>query len=134
MGSCTGSKSNVCRTVIAMTWEALVCATALLLTAPAMAMADSARFNIAAQPLPTALKAFAEQAKMQLLYQPSAVDHAIATAVTGDLDKHAALEQMLHGTGLEAIYSTENAATIRPIHAVPTADSPSSAVETSGLP
>jgi len=112
-----------------MTWQALVCATALLLTAPAMAMADSARFNIAAQPLPTALKVFAEQAKMQLLYQPGAVDHAIASPIVGDLDKHAALEQLLRGTGLEAIYSTENAATIRPIRAAPTTETSSSAAE-----
>jgi TonB-dependent siderophore receptor len=112
-----------------MTWHALVCAAALLLTAPAMAMADSARFSIAAQPLTTALKAFAEQAKMQLLYQPGSVDHAIASPIVGDLDKHEALEQLLRGTGLEAIYSAENAATIRPIRAAPTAETSSSAPE-----
>jgi outer membrane receptor protein involved in Fe transport len=116
-----------------MTWQALVCAAALLMTAPAMAMADSARFNIAAQPLPTALKAFAEQARMQLLYQPGAVDRAVATPVAGDLDKHAALEQLLHGTGLEAVYSTDNAATIRPIRAVPTAAASSSAAGASSV-
>src|SRR5262249_10151396 len=32
---------------------------------------------------------------------------------TGELEKHAALERMLQGTGLEAIFSGENTATIR---------------------
>ncbi len=75
--------------------------------------ADPAQFDIAAQPLPNALKTFATQAKMQLLYRYDIVSRATATAVAGKLEKHAALEQMLHGTGLEAVYSNEDTATIR---------------------
>lgn len=117
MGSFSGSASRAWRARFIVAWQATICATGVLLAAPAMAMADSARFDIPAQPLSAALKAFAEQAHMQLLYQSSAVEHAMATPVAGDLEKHAALKQMLEGTGLEAIYSAESAATVRPIRA-----------------
>src|SRR5712672_4360852 len=93
--------------------QALACASGLLLATPGSASADPARFDIAAQPLPTALKNFAAQAKMQLLYRYDIVSHATANPVAGQLEKHIALEQMLRGTGLEAIYSGDNTATIR---------------------
>lgn len=94
--------------------KALACAWGLLLTLPVLAMADSIRFSIAAQPLPAALKAFAAQANMQLLYRFEAVESAKANAVIGDFEKRAALEMLLDGTGLEAVYSKDDAATIRP--------------------
>ncbi len=97
--------------------QALACASGLLLATPGSASADPARFDIAAQPLPNALKNFAAQAKMQLLYRYEIVSHATASPVTGQLEKHAALEQLLRGTGLEAVYSSENTATIRLISA-----------------
>lgn len=50
---------------------------------------------------------------MQLLYRYDTVSHSTASAVTGQLEKHAALEQLLRGTGLEAVYSNDNTATIR---------------------
>ncbi len=63
---------------------------------------------------------------MQLLYQFSSVKGLIAQPIEGDLEKHAALESLLRGTGLEAVYSTDNAATIRPVrHPVPAAAGPS---------
>jgi TonB-dependent receptor len=86
----------------------------LALAAPHSASADQARFDIAAQPLPAALKAFATQAKMQLLYPYAAVDHAVAHPVHGELEKHLALEELLIGTGLKAVYSDYSTATIRP--------------------
>jgi TonB-dependent receptor len=94
-------------------WQALGCASGLLLAAPGKASGDPARFDIAPQPLPGALRTFATQAKMQLLYRYDIVSHATANSVSGQLEKHAALEQMLRGTGLEVIYSGENTATIR---------------------
>src|SRR5258707_9288471 len=97
--------------------QALACASGLLLATPGSASADPARFDIAAQPLPNALKNFAAQAKMQLLYRYEIVSHATASPATGQLEKHAALEQLLRGTGLEAVYSSENTATIRLISA-----------------
>src|SRR6202171_6037644 len=97
--------------------QALACASGLLLATPGSANADPARFDIAAQPLPSALKNFAAQAKMQLLYRYDIVSHATASPVAGQLEKHAALEQLLRGTGLEAVYSNDNTATIRPMSA-----------------
>src|ERR1700719_1862620 len=93
--------------------NALACASGLLLATPGRATADPARFDIAAQPLPNALKNFAAQAKMQLLYRYDTVSRATASPVAGQLEKHAALEQLLRGTGLEAVYSNDNTATIR---------------------
>ena len=92
--------------------QALACASGLIVI-PGLANADPAQFDIVAQPLPNALKAFAAQAKMQLLYRYDIVSRANASAVAGKLEKHAALDQMLRGTGLEAVYSNENTATIR---------------------
>ena len=97
--------------------RALACASMLVLAAPRSVSADPAKFNIEAQPLPNALKNFAAQAKMQLLYPYELVSHATANPVVGDLEKHAALDAMLEGTGLEAVYSSENTATIRSIAA-----------------
>jgi iron complex outermembrane receptor protein len=111
--------------------QALACSSGLLLASPGRANADPAQFDIGREPLPEALKTFAAQAKMQLLYRYDAVRHATANPVTGQLEKHAALEQMLQGTGLVAIYSGEHTATIRPIAIEKTradsgADAPSS--------
>src|ERR1700754_5171156 len=97
--------------------QALACTSGLLLATPGRASADPAHFDIAPQPLPDALKNFAAQAKMQLLYRYDVVSHATANPVAGQLEKRAALERMLRGTGLEAIYSGENTATIRLISA-----------------
>jgi len=116
MGSNNAQSAVALRSTFIMACRALICASAFLLTIPAMAMADSARFNIAAQPLPQALKAFADQAHMQVLYQYDAVSRVSGNAVNGKLDKHAALEELLKNTGLEAIYSSGSAVTIRPIH------------------
>ena len=95
--------------------QALGCASGLLLTTPGRANADPAQIDIGSQPLPDALKNFAAQAKMQLLYRYDVVRHATANPVTGQLEKHVALEQMLRGTGLEVIYSGADTATIRPV-------------------
>src|ERR1700733_6176754 len=97
--------------------HALVGAPGLILATPDMASADPARFDIAAQPLPTALKTFAAQAKMQLLYRYDIVSHATASPVSGQLERHAALGLLVRGTGLEAVYSNDNTATIRLISA-----------------
>lgn len=82
-----------------------------------VAFADTQRFDIPAQPLPEALKVFADQAKMQLLYKPEVVSTGRSTTVVGDLDKRAALELLLKGTGFEVVFSKGNAATIRPVGA-----------------
>lgn len=87
---------------------------ALLLAAPLTSRADEpVHFQIAAQPLVPALKAFAEQANMQLLYKHDVVERATANAVMGDFGRRSALEQLLRGTGLEIVFTAEDAATIR---------------------
>src|SRR5277367_1213915 len=106
-------KSNNCLVRMAVL-HALACA---ILATPGKASADPARFDIAAQPLPAALKNFAAQAKMQLLYRYDIVSHKTASPVTGQLERHAALDLLLRGTGLEAVYSNDNTATIRLISA-----------------
>lgn len=100
-----------------MAWRALLCSTGIALAVPALAIADSAQFNIPAQPMPAALKAFAVQAHMQLLYQFDAVERAKGNPISGDLDKHVALTELLRNTGLEAVYSSDSAATIRKVRA-----------------
>ena len=80
---------------------------------PLLAMGASARFDIDRQPLSAALKAFADQSHMQLLYEHDTVAGITANAVTGELDTHAALESLLRHSGLEVIYSSDTAATIR---------------------
>lgn len=78
-----------------------------------MVCAEPAQFDIPAQPLVAALRAFAAQAQMQLLYEQSTVADIRGNAVSGELDKKTALEELLRNTGLEVVYSSEGAATIR---------------------
>jgi iron complex outermembrane receptor protein len=88
------------------------------------AVADSARFHIEPQPLPAALRAFAQQADMQLLYEYTAVRGREGNSVIGVMEKHKALEQLLRNTGLKAVFSSAAAATLKPIRiarAAPTA-------------
>src|ERR1700721_807147 len=102
-------RSNNCLVRVAVL-HALACTAALILATPGKASADPTRFDIAAQPLPTALKSFAAQAEMQFLYRYDIVSHATASRVTGQLERHAALDLLLRGTGLEAVYSNDNTA------------------------
>ncbi len=89
------------------------CALLFLTLCSPLALADALRFDIPAQPLPEALKIFADQAKMQLLYQPEAISAGMSNAVVGDFEKRTALELLLKGTGYEVVFSKGNAATVR---------------------
>jgi len=97
-----------------MAWQTLIAGAFVLSTVPSFAMADTALFNIPAEPMPAALKEFAAQAHMQLLYQYDAVAKLRANRVVGEQEKRDALQRLIFNTGLEVIYSGENAATIRP--------------------
>jgi iron complex outermembrane recepter protein len=116
MRSTNGRLAYLVRGRLAVSWQALACTIGLALSVPAVAFANSVRFDIPAQPLSAALQRFAAQSHMQLLYESSSVTAVTANAVSGELDTHAALELLLRGTGLEAVYSSQNGATIRPIH------------------
>src|SRR5688572_10577888 len=103
----------------AITWRALsaamAIAAALTFSGPGIVRADETQqFDIAAQPLVRALKAFAAQSSMQLLYKHDAVEGITANAVVGTYEKRMALERLLLGTGLEVVFSASDAATIRP--------------------
>jgi iron complex outermembrane recepter protein len=87
----------------------------VLLPLSAFALAEPLPFDIPAQPLATALKTFADQAKMQLLYKPDAISAGTSNALMGDFEKRTALELLLKDTGLEVVFSEGNAATIRPM-------------------
>ena len=54
---------------------------------------------------------------MQLLYEYAIVRDLRGNAVNGVMEKHAALEALLRNTGLKAIFSSADAATIRPASA-----------------
>lgn len=95
--------------------RALACCLALAFAWPALALANTARFEIKAEPLAAALKAFAQQAHMQLLYEYAIVRNVRGNSVIGVIEKHVALEDLLRNTGLEAKFSSDDAATIRPI-------------------
>jgi iron complex outermembrane receptor protein len=125
MGFCRFSLGDRAR-IIRMTWQASIVAAGVLLAAPVLAISDSAPFNISAQPLPSALTAFAEQSKMQVLYQYGAVKGVDANAVMGTLYTHLALAKLLEGTGLEAVFSSDTAVTIRAARKTSTLDAGSS--------
>lgn len=94
---------------------AFVATFGLAVTTPAFAQADGrADFDIVEPSLPAALKAFAEQSGMQLLYRPETVGGRVVRPLKGQFDRREALRQLLDGTDLDVVYSTENAATIRP--------------------
>jgi hypothetical protein len=86
----------------------------VLLWVPLASMAGAARFDIDRQPLSAALKTFADQSHMQLLYQYDTVAGFTANALTGELETHVALESLLRHSGLQVIYSSDTAATIIP--------------------
>ncbi len=100
--------------VLRATTGALLFALWLGAASPACAASPAPiRFDIASQPLSTALRSFAAQANMQILYRQDVVQGVTASPVVGSFDKRAALEQLLSGTGLEIVFSSENVATIR---------------------
>lgn len=78
-------------------------ATALILAfhAGAVLAGPTARIDIPAQPLSSALRAFASQAGIQLVFAPETVGAAKSVAVKGEMSVEAALRQLLSGSGLE---------------------------------
>jgi len=64
------------------------------------AMAQPARFDIAPQPLDTALDQFARQAGLQLVFTPSVAAGRQAPALRGEQDVKKALDGLLQGSGL----------------------------------
>jgi hypothetical protein len=93
---------------------------ALVVTAGALEAqnpADDAAlaFDIPAQSLETALEAFGELSRMQVLYETTLTTGRRSSAVKGTFTRGAALQQLLAGTGLELTYTGERAFTLTPI-------------------
>ncbi|MFT3665341.1 TonB-dependent siderophore receptor [Piscinibacter sp.] len=65
-----------------------------------VASAQQAPFDIAAQPLATALDQFARQAGLQLVFSPALAQGRQAPAVQGTRDVRQALDELLRGSGL----------------------------------
>jgi len=65
------------------------------------ALAQNVSFNIPAQPLATALAAFAQQSGLQLAFPPELVQGKQALAVSGTHNVKQALAQLLRGSGLD---------------------------------
>ncbi|MCW2270823.1 STN domain-containing protein [Pseudomonas sp. JUb96] len=71
-----------------------------------MAEAASVTVSIPAQSLVGALRAFAEQSGVQVLYEPSLVEGKRAAAVNGAMESNDALSRLLRGSGL--LYQVDN--------------------------
>lgn len=65
------------------------------------ALAQNVQFDIPAQPLPSALAAFARQSGLQLAFTPELVEGKQARRLEGSRDARAALDELLRGTGLQ---------------------------------
>ncbi len=75
---------------------------AVMAIACAHATAQTATFDIPAEPLPDALRRFAAQSGAQLVYTPQMVEGRRSSAVSGTLEAQTALVQLLRDTGLQA--------------------------------
>ena len=92
------------------------------LFAQGLTAAQAMTINIPAQPVDSALKAFVEQTKFQLIYAPDVVQGATSTAVSGKLSPLDALKKLLDGTGITIVSTGENAATLKKSSSVASQD------------
>lgn len=69
---------------------------------------DEHRFDIGAQQLETALKAFSDTANMQFIYIESRIRTIKTQGVKGQLDNNAALDELLKGTGIRYEFTNDN--------------------------
>lgn len=87
---------------------AMLMVISMLLSAPnAVAQSTAVEFNIPAQPISSALRAYAHQAKVQLLVLTEDLNTTQANAVVGQLDPQTALQMLLAGTGIHAEYRSD---------------------------
>ena len=126
---------NLRRTSVPRALRGRLATTVLMLAAfSTQVRADVIRFHIASQPMPSALRAFAEQAHMQVLYDFDAVAALRCNPVEGELDKREALRQLLLNTGLEAVFGGGDAAAVRPVRTDATVASAPQESKTSSSP
>jgi len=109
------SRMKLCKSItLALRVGALATVYGFLASTTALAQSNAlANFNIPEQSLSAALKSFADQTGMQLLYRQEDIKGLVSHSIVGKMSKREALEQLLQGANLEIVYSSENAATIR---------------------
>lgn len=98
-------------------------ATALILAfhAGAVLAGPTARIDIPAQPLSSALRALASQAGIQLVFTPETVGAGKGRAIKGEMSAEDALRQLLAGSGLEFRQEGERSfVVVRPTQVQPT--------------
>ncbi|MBS7781286.1 TonB-dependent siderophore receptor [Acidovorax sp. CCYZU-2555] len=96
-------------------------AVAVMAIAPSAAKAQTAAaqetrlsFELQAQPLLSALRAFGRQTQLQVLFDDALVEGRQAAAVSGSLSPRDALTRLLSGTGLVAVSTQPGTFTLRP--------------------
>ena len=90
------------------------------------------QFDIAAQPLPAALRAFASQARQQLLFDEDKLARLRAPALAGSYTPREALERLLAGTGIVATQSSPGFFTLKDAPVATGADLPAVTVTATG--
>ena len=86
---------------------------AFMVLAPLCSLAQSAPFNLPAQPLAESLKAVGAQSNVNVLVTPDLVDGKQAPALKANLSVTDALTALLQGTGLEYHFVNEQTVVIR---------------------
>lgn len=108
---------------------ALLCSTATLIVADGAfartqrAPENPVEFTIPAQTVPAALSAFARQANTQFLFIVDGFESVRANAVFGHYPTQKALDLLLAGTGLVAVYSPESGIKVTPVKAAAASES-----------
>jgi len=97
---------------------------ALLAFAPLASFAQTASFNLPAQPLAESLKALGAQANLNVMVSPALVDGKQAPALKAKLSVSDALARLLNGTGLEYHFVNDQTVVIREKGVVAVKDPP----------
>ena len=97
---------------------------ALAAPQPAFAQAQTYVFDIPSQDLASALRAFGQQARQQVVFNGAEVRGKTSAAVTGGFSADAALRKLLDGTGLTAGRTPAGAITVRRNSAETISDAP----------
>jgi len=92
--------SRLCIALLAAGLATTTPLTALAQSPAGTAAASTSRFEIPAQPLAEALRAYMRQSGVQVAYPAAYAEGVTSTAVNGEMGAQAALAQLLQGSGL----------------------------------
>ncbi len=79
-----------------------------------LSIAAEQRFDIRSQPLGEALKAYAEEINVQLLFAEDEVENLVTQGVSGDFSREGALQEILKNSGLIFEFASNNVLVVRP--------------------